>query len=250
VQIYHGEYHPNYPAGLPFYGGSGMAVSDNEGASFAKIGEIIAPSMTLQEFISSGSQGLPVDGFTIDADATGHPVGAGESADQIYIYDVFSDRNPSDAHSSFAIARIKKSDLLEAVALHRAPLFKKYNAASGGFTQPGLGGSFTPIVTQGTDAIAWPQAVYCSYLNKFLLIYQTNQKMIQVRTATNLMHWSDPITLVNNPNPPETFYPAAVGMMHDQFRVDKQFYLFYERRTTNSNPANPTYYQSVVTITR
>jgi len=248
VHVYHGEFHPNYPAGLPFYGGSGMAVSTNEGSSFAKIGEIIAPSMTLQEFIASGSQGLPIDGFIIEGDANGRPVGSGLSEDQIYLYDIFSDRNASDAHDSFAIARIKKSDLIEAVSFHRAPLFKKYYAPSGGFTQPGLGGSFTPIVTQGTDALAWPQAVYCSYLNKFLLFYQTNQRMIQVRIASNLMDWSAPITLVNNPNDPRTFYPAVSGMKHDQFRLDKEFYLFYQRRFTNTNPANPTYYRSVVTI--
>lgn len=252
VQIYHGEYHPDYPAGSPWYGGSGMAVSDNNGSSFTKVGQIIAPSITLQQFLNSlGSnqdQGLPVDGFMIEADEYGRPVGPGTADDQLYLYDIFSDRNATDARVSFGIARVKKADLIEAISLHKAPQFKKYYAPGGGFTEPGLGGKFTPIVTQGTDALAWPQATYCNYLGQFLLFYQTNQRMVQVRLASSLMKWGSPFTLVNNPTDPRTFYPAAVGLTHDQLRLDKQFYLFYQRRFTNTNPANPTYYRSTVTI--
>jgi hypothetical protein len=251
LQIYHGEYHYNYPASLPFYGGSGMAVSTNDGASFTKIGEFLSPHLTQAEFLALGTGGgLPVDGFMIQADINGNPVKeGGHQHGDVYYYDIFTDRT-SATDAGFAIARVKETDLIEAVAMHKAPPFKKYYAPGGGFTEPGLGGAPTFIVTQNPDFIAWPQAIYCSHLNKFFLFYQTNQNSVQVRTSTNLMTWSSPTTLISSANVAnlKTYYPTAVGTGIDPSILANQFYVYFQQRSA-SGPLNPNYYRATVTVT-
>lgn len=250
LQIYHGEYHYNYPVSLPFYGGSGMAVSTDDGNTFTKIGQFLSPHMTRQQFLDLGSGGLPVDGFMIEADINGNPVkqGGGHQGD-VYCYDIFTDRNSATDYG-FAIARVKKTDLLEAVAMHKAPLFKKYYAPNGGFTEPGLGGASTMIVTQKPDFIAWPQAIYCSHLNKYFLFYQTNQNSVQVRTSPNLMTWSAPTTLISSASATNlrTFYPTAVGTGIDPSILANQFYVYFQQRSM-TGPLNPNYYRAAVTVT-
>jgi len=250
VQIYHGEYHYNYPQGLPFYGGSGMAVSENDGSSFTKVGEILAPHLTQQQFFDLGvNGGLPVDGFMIEADGHGNYAGSSTSADGDYFYDIFTDRNSAAQHQGFAIARVAKADLIDALAVHKAPLFKKYYEPGGGFTEPGLGGSSTLIVTQGTDAIAWPQVIYCAFLHKYLLFYQTNQKMIQVRSSSNLMSWSAPTTLFTSSSASlKTFYPTAVGADSHPDLLGKRFFLYFQQRNATA-PLNPNYLRAEITIT-
>jgi hypothetical protein len=251
VQIYHGEYHYNYPQGLPFYGGSGMAVSDNNGASFIKIGEILSPHLTQQQFFDLHENGgLPVDGFMIEAGVAGNHIDSSSvSDDHFYWYDIFTDRNSAAQRQGFAIARVSKTDLLEALSVNKAPLFSKYYEPGGGFTEPGLGGSSTLIVTQGTDFIAWPQVIYCAYLHKFLLFYQTNQQSIQVRSSANLMSWSNPVTLFTSSSASlKTFYPTAVGIDSQPDVLGKNFFLYFQQRNA-SGPLNPNYFRTEVTIT-
>ncbi len=248
VQIYHGEYHYNYPAGLPFYGGSGMAISEDNGASFLKIGEILSPHLTQQQFYDLNEKGgLPVDGFMIEADASGNYVAPNAPVNQVYCYDIFTDRNSAAQRQGFAIARVAKTDFLDAISLNKAPLFAKYYAPDGAFDQPGLGGSSTLIVSQA-DAIAWPQAIYCDYLHKFLLFYQTNQNSIQVRSSSNLMSWSAPVTILTTPNAAlKMFYPTAVGTGSYPSVLGKTFYLYFQLRDATGQ-LKPNYLRSEITV--
>jgi len=248
VQIYHGEYHPDYPTFLPFYGGSGMAISDPTGDWFTKIGEILSPHVTLAQFEASSLTGLPVDGNLIEANEQGNVTHSASSDEDIYVYDIFSDRNSVTTPQGFAIARVKKTDFLDALAMNKAPLFQKYYAPGGGYTEPGLGGSSTFVVTQGTDYIAWPEVIYCTYLNKYLLFYQTNQQSIQVRVSDNLMSWSAPITLFTSSSASlKTFYPTVAGTGPHPTVVGKTFQLYFQQRNA-TNPTNPNYYRCQVTI--
>ena len=85
VQIYHGEYHYNYPAGLPFYGGSGMAIAEDNGASFLKSAKSSLRHLTQQQFYDLNEKGgLPVDGFMIEADASDNYVAPNAPVNQVY----------------------------------------------------------------------------------------------------------------------------------------------------------------------
>ena len=78
----------------------------------------------------------------------------------VYCYVIFTDRNSFAQRQGFAIARVKKSDYTESLLMNKAPLFKKYYQPGGGFTEPGVGGSSTLIITQGTDNLAWSEVHY------------------------------------------------------------------------------------------
>lgn len=247
LQLYHGEYHPNYPKSLPFYGGEGMAISDNAGVSFTKIGQFISPHVSLQELIDSGAQGgVPTDGFMIEADAVGNYIDSQRvSADHVYCYYIFSDRQSMSTPQGFAIARIRKPVLLDAIRFNLVAPFEKYY--NGTFSQPGLGGSSTFVVRQEKDAIAWPQPIYSAYLRQFLLFYQTNQESIQVRRSTNLMFWSEPTTIYKNTDPElKTYYPTAVGVNGEPKLLGQTFYVYFQKRHV-SGQLRPNYYRIEVT---
>jgi hypothetical protein len=148
----------------------------------------------------------------------------------------------------FAIARVRKPVLLDAISINQVPPFEKFY--NGRFSQPGLGGSSTFIVEQGRDAIAWPQPIYSTYLHQFLLFYQTNQKLIQVRSSTNLMTWSEPATLYVNTDPAlKTFYPTAVGAEGDPQVLGQTFYVYFQKRHATGTLL-PDYYRIPVSSLR
>jgi len=253
VQIYHGEFWKNYPNGSQFYSAEGVAVSFNGGSFFTKLGEFLTPHVTREQFFASlqpgQTAGVSSDGFLVEADVNGNAIAA--NAGEIYLYEVFEDLESVGSRPGFAVGRIKKADFLEALSMQKVPLIKKYYQPGGGFTEPGLGGSSTLVVTQGTDFIAKPQVRYSPYLRKFVLIYQTNQNKVQVRTSTNLLNWSQstPITLIDSSSNPnlKTFYPAAVGLDADPALLGQKFLLYFQQRGA-AFPPNPNLFSSEVTI--
>jgi hypothetical protein len=109
ISVYHGEYHADEPKVPPAYGGTGLAVSEDYGASFVKLGEILSPHATRAES-TARKQNVFADGNLIEADADGNVPGtesAGSGRDTYY-YSVFSDRQSMTERQGFAIARVKK----------------------------------------------------------------------------------------------------------------------------------------------
>lgn len=244
LQLYHGEYHPNAPSGQPFYGVSALAVSYDYANSFTKIGEILSPQSTLEETTQLGVS-VTADGSLVEADENGNPIeGRDANLENVYIYSVFSDRAAPTSPSGFSIARVKKSDFINAILSKKAPLFQKYynprhtssssstckppSSRDGFFTEPGIGGCSTFIVTEPGNYIATPQVHYDRYLHQFILVYPQNQNTVWIRTANNLFNWSSPRLLYAvSDSGSKVFYASAVGAGDDPTILGGMFYVYF-----------------------
>jgi hypothetical protein len=173
---YHGEYHPpgSGPTG-PFYGGLGLAVSTNAGASFHSIGQVIQMYPSLPEWqarldgeADAGTRQAPIGGgygSLVLADANGNylpnPPPEADQADNAFFYLFYQDAdfdplahgNPSNCqYFCLAVARapylavmssLVTPTVTPASASIVAGLFTKYTVASNGsaqWTQPGDSG--------------------------------------------------------------------------------------------------------------
>ena len=236
VLLYHGEYHPDAGKGLPFYGVSALAVSRDQGHDFVKIGEILSPHSTLGETTATGLS-VTADGALVEADDNGYPVtDSAADRERTYIYCLFSDRVTPNSPSGFSLARISKKDFIDAVLNGQAPVFKKYyrpSAAGPGsrsdfFTEPGIGGNSTFVVTQPHNYIATPQVRFAKALHKFVLVYPQNQNSVWIRFADNLFDWSAarPLYVASEPAA-KVFYASAVGRGHDPTILGTDFYVYF-----------------------
>ncbi|HEV2270866.1 MAG TPA: hypothetical protein VGR92_15540 [Steroidobacteraceae bacterium] len=237
ILLYHGEYHPDAGKGLPFYGVSALALSRDRGRSFVKIGEIVSPHSTRDETTATGLS-VTADGALVEADANGYPVADSSSADRrrTYIYCLFSDRMAPNSPSGFSLARVRKQDFIDAVLEGQAPVFRKYyrpSAAGAGsrsqfFTEPGVGGNSTFVVTQPRNYIATPQVRFSKALHKFVLVYPQNQNSVWIRFADNLFDWSaaQPLYVTSDPAA-KVFYASAVGRGHDPSVLGTDFYVYF-----------------------
>jgi hypothetical protein len=235
--LYHGEYHPDAGKGQPFYGVSALAVSRDNGSSFVKIGEILAPHSTLHETEATGLS-VTADGAFVEADENGYPVADSPAVpENTYVYCLFSDRMTPDSPSGFSLARVKRRDFVDAVLNGRAPVFKKYYRPSAAdvpasrgdfFTQPGIGGTSTFVVTQPGNYIATPQVHFARTLHKFVLVYPQNQKSVWIRFADNLFEWSaaQPLYIASDPLV-KVLYASAVGRGHDPTILGSDFYVYF-----------------------
>ena len=243
LQVYHGEYHENGTS-LPFYGASGLAISNDNGDTFTKIGEILSPHISRHEFFGRRpTGGVTADASLVEADANGHPVAPNSGPAGVYVYAIFSDREDYPSRQGIAIARIAKSDLLDAIATKTAPHFTKFGSASatpgsvaGNLTEPGVGGRSSLIVGENAY-LATPNVAYDADLRKFVLCYQKNQKEIVLRTADNLLQWSAPTTIVSIPanSDVRVFYPTLVGVGKDPAVLGAAFDVFYLQRVMPGN---------------
>jgi hypothetical protein len=260
VQLYHGEYQPDYPRGRS-YGGAGIAVSRDWGDNFTKLGQILGPHVPRDAFFAGDSRGsIFTDGFLVEADAKGNHIAARDpDPASVYEYLIFADRASVRERPALVIARIAQSELLDAVAYGRAPGFKRYYAPPGDrrpattlFTESGIGGAATPIVQQD-DYLAQPEAVYDDFLRKFVLVYMVNQRSIMLRTAENLFHWSNPVTVIPAAADPDlrVFYPSLVGVVPNPQAFGSKLYLFYLQRTQVPDHGNdrPRLVRVTITLT-
>jgi hypothetical protein len=255
-QLYHGEYQPDYPRGN-VYGGAGAAISEDYGDSFTKLGQILGPHLGRAAYFAGGLRGsIFTDGFLTEGDARGRPVAAAADPELVYYYLIFADRDAPREWPALAIARSRKADLIDAISGHRAPQFKRYYASGAPadgefFTEPGIGGNFTPIVRQN-DYLAQPEAVYDRYLTKFLLVYMVDQRAILLRSGDDLLHWSDPATIVAPAADPRlrVFYPSLVGSDGNPGTFGKKFFLYYLQRIAlpGGGFAQPAFLRRTITL--
>jgi hypothetical protein len=244
VSVYHGEYHTDEAKVHVEYGGTGLAVSRDDGAWFVKLGEILSPHATRQES-QAQKRNVFADGNLIEADVNGNAVEGAGNGREIYFYSVFSDRQSVTDPQGFGVARVKKSDAVAAIARRQAPRFKKYYAPAGAagrgadrFTEPGIGGRSTYVVAE-KDYIATPQVRYDSHLRQFILVYQQNQSSVWVRTATDLFHWSKPTALVAPvAATKKVFYPSLVGEGPDPTVLGQRFFVYYVEGTVSAKQPN------------
>ena len=265
LQIYHGEYYPLAPKSMPAYGGSGMAISCDGGVTFEKIGQILAPHVSREEFLSAhGATGLWADGTMIEADGLaerGCATPAGGAQREQYYYLVFTDHNsPEERYTGLSIARVSADDLLKAIRQRRAPVFRKYYNPEGAptfaanyFTEPGIGGRSTSILFTPGQYMNSPGVMYDAYMHRFVLFYQTNQKQVELRTSKNLISWSPPTTAfrLDAASSRRVYYPSAVGDGSDPQALDQMFYIYFVvRERTPGRFTNPQLLRERVSITR
>ena len=270
LQIYHGEYHLFAPRGLPAHGGSGMAISCDGGATFEKIGQILAPQVSREEFLAAqalavhADVGLWADGAMVEADARGERDCGTPPCDdkrEWYYYLVFTDHNaPAERYTGLSIARVRVQDLMRAVRQRRAPAFRKYYNPSGAltlegdyFTESGIGGRSTPVLVTPGQYMNTPGVVYDEYLKKYLLFYQANQKRVELRTSKNLMAWSVPVVAfqLDSASDRRVFYPSAAGDGPDPEVLDQTFYLYFlVRERPEGRWVNPQLLREKVSVKR
>ncbi len=243
LQVYHGEYHFKAQDGVKrYYSGLGLAISYNGGKTFQKLGQIVQGAMTLAQAealsISLGNGGGPL----IEADQNGQPVTAATDANSVYYYTFFGDLDDCYAATStkqqgcslngIAFARAKKSDVIAAAFQGTVTPWQKYYVPSGTtpqagidtyFTEPGIGGHFTPILTR----VGQPSITYDRALQAYVIAYEA-AKGVFLRTSTDLLNWSDPVMVTS---PTQTFtedaYTSIIGVGGGTLTVDKDFYVYY-----------------------
>lgn len=159
LAFYHAEDQAQMGAvghGIPgFYGRVALAVSRDDGATFEKRGPLL-----------SGQ--LPKDPHGSPDQGVGEPwVLAEPSGEYLYAWYTSHERMAGRG-PAICLARCRATEALTPGA------WRKYYA--GGFTEPGLGGQDTPVVTSGApraDAL-FPQVVYARGLRQFVMTFCVN----------------------------------------------------------------------------
>lgn len=213
-----------------FYGGIGLAVSTDGGATFRVAGQVFQPSQPLSVFRGGGTNMTVGYGSLIVADANGKhlpnppadPAGA-------YFYLFFTDRLPGlpgvcATRSCIGVERAPYNAVVTAVLSgdpHQvATVFHKFNGASPDpWTQPatsntpdlsGTAGSYAPLFTDEAGGV--PEVLYDSAVGAYLLVYQTAGAT--VRASVDLIHWSGSIGTYSEPGR-TLYYPTLMGETGD-----------------------------------
>jgi hypothetical protein len=249
---FHAEYHWKNMANPPsdqcqvgsngsqvpcFYSSIGLAISTDNGKTFQVAGQIAQPSQPLTVF-EGGAGNMTVGyGSLLVADAHGQHLDNPPAEPALaYFYLFYSNLLPglpgACAHANcLAVARAPYAAVVAGVLSgdpHQvAGLFRNFDGASpDAWTQPATAwdpASATPDLsgTAGKFAPLWtdeggyePSVIYDNRFNTYLAVYAF-QTGFQVRTSSDLLHWSKPI----NPGYLEAghslFYPTFIGETGD-----------------------------------
>ncbi|WP_419805078.1 hypothetical protein [Terriglobus sp.] len=247
LHIYHGEAHGGTcgTTGHCTYASLGMAFSQNGGATFSKIGEIVQPYLTRSAILGT-NQNLDIGGGTlVIADGTGAHIANLATADpsNMYLYVFYSDRDPSAATGSacnqtpcIALARAPLATVVaDAFAGNTAAfpgLFRKFY--NGGFTEPATSGDPNAATNSGhyTPVIATPgsfsSVLYDASTQQYLIAYTTGNNAISLQHGPTLLSWSGPITSGAISDGTNTIlYPTLVGEGTDPATGNGDPWLFY-----------------------
>ena len=241
---FHSEYQWSNPAspdhncgGVPcFYSSLGLAISTEGGQSFRPVGQILQPSQPLAAFIGGGTNMSVGDGSLVVADANGqHLDNPPPDPSRAYYYLFYGDLWPGSPGvcARFACIGVARAPYAAVVAAalsgdpHRvAPVFHKYDgAAPDPWTQPatsdtpdesGTAGTYLPIWTDEAGGV--PSVIYDASVNAYLAAYlvkPSGQPLeVEVRTSSDLLHWSRPIAAYAEPGR-ALYYPTLIGETGD-----------------------------------
>jgi hypothetical protein len=242
---YHGEYQwrssaPNGLCGsVPcFYGGIGLAVSVDDGATFHSAGQIVQGFPPLSTYLNGNKNfGLGYGSWVL-ADGAGRYLPAPPpDPTSAYLYVFYEDFDPQNAGPCaygvcIAVARARLDQVLAAIvppvgsnAATVAALFHKYDAhdadpwsepgTSGDPTENTASGHFTPLVTDGTGYL--PSVIWDEAAQVYLMVHQRSVSaaaqpvLFIVRSSTDLLHWSGPLATYQPSVGQQPFYPTLVG---------------------------------------
>ena len=181
---------PPIPGGIPgFYCGVGLATSKDNGASFRKLGPVI-----------TGSQPKDLKGR---ADQGCGDLCVVSDAENRYLHVYYTDHSRIDRRGvQICVARSLRQDAA------KTDSWRKFHA--GAFTESGLGGRDTPIISaidMGGDAI-FPQVSYIEKLNRYVMVLnitiyrefaqrtKPQQSGIYIACSRDCIHWSKPTQLI------------------------------------------------------
>lgn len=247
--VYHGEWQGGTCAKTNkcFYGSLGMAVSFDGGATFAKLGEIVQPTIARMDSINAGKN-LDVGGGTmIIADGNGRFLPNPALADpaDVYLYIFYSDKDPAAsttapcaANACLAVTRARLADVAQAAFARNTAAFPQlfHKFYLGSFTEPATSGDanaaqpsghYTPIVA---DAGNYPTVVYDTSVGLYLLAYTVNNNAIVMRSGDTLLDWSAPIASGAISAPGMSFvYTTLIGDSGDTTTSNGSPWLYYVR---------------------
>lgn len=160
--FYHAEDHEDMPD-FGFYASIGLAISKDNGLSFKKVGQVITShrGKNYNAYPNQADKGVAAPACI--------PI---KSKDGNYLYVYYCDHSRVDGRGN---PRGVQIFLARAEISSNPPLpgrwYKYYN---GRFTQPGIEGLDSPVITaidkNGADAIN-PHVVYSNYLDKYIMVY-------------------------------------------------------------------------------
>ncbi|MGO9831602.1 MAG: hypothetical protein ACLPJH_15795 [Myxococcaceae bacterium] len=237
---YHGEIHWTNPTGnglcsnVPcFYGGIGLAVSLDDGASFHSVGQVIQAYEPLSSY-KGGGRNAPIGyGAMVLADAAGHPLPAPPpNPSSAYLYLFYEDIDPNGLGACantacVAVARALFDDVVAAATPPSNPgtvagLFAKYDStAADVWSQPGTSGDptentasghFTPLFNDQASVL--PTVLWDSVARAYLLasqVYEAGTDVFSIRSSSDLVHWSAPLSTLSPPSGHILFYPSFIG---------------------------------------
>ena len=223
--FYHGEHFAN---GDPtdFYAFIGLAVSDDEGASFADLGPIITSELAED-----------------DADRP-HPLDVGSGAyiardGQFLVY--FHERGDKARvrRRNLLVATAPIADVVEAAAQRRTPTFMKYH--DGSFSEPGIGGRASELLPTPTYPVLWFDAAWIEPIDRGLLVYSTVMRQPDgtygwnhvASVSADGLQWSDGRCLYADSTTDELIYLTIDSRGEDQRRIaTDSFDLYLVRSST------------------
>ena len=255
VGFAHGEHQywdgHGHQVGYGFYGRIGLYVSRDGGRHFTRYSErpVIEGNVRFE---------------TVYAQAGAFDISGGAALQmpdgqiRVYYSDEYDPLPAGDPDASvaascgvcIAVAEISTHDLAAAIAAGRLPVFQKYYR--GGFTQPGLGGRFSPVVSPNRlvdphsavdeEWIVWPSVARAASRDLFVMAYMSQWGGIRLRTsADGLTGWSDGMFIAphraddaQGPPIPATPYPTIIadGPGHRSITGD-EFFLYYQSSDWN-----------------
>ena len=242
--FYHAEDHEGMqpiPGGIPgFYCCVALAVSNNNGTSFRKLGPVIRGSLP-KDVKGRSDQGC--GDLCVAADA-----------DHRYVYVYYCDHSRIDNRGvQICLARCSVEDV------GKAGPWKKYYR--GAFEEPGLGGKETPVVSAQAmlaDAI-FPQVTFVPELHCYVMVFniivyrelgpemQARQSGIYIAHSQDGIHWSKPTQLIRIHSVPEGlgteigWHPALLLSAVEGGFARGWLYYSYSERWGHKPPQKPHY---------
>jgi len=264
---FHGEFHwknmanpPSYLCGIGqtasqfpcYYGGIGLALSTDGGATFRVVGQIMQPSPPLSAFQGSPSSMDVGYGNLIVADANGkHLDNPAPNPNGAYFYLFFTDRATGSTggcavYNCPGVARATYADVIAAAfsgdPAKVATVFHKYDGASPDpWTQlatsdtpdlSGTAGKFAPLWTD--DAAFEVSVIYDRSFDVYLATY--GSLSVKVRASNDLIHWSEPIGPPYSESGNFLAYPTLLGETGDPTIAGSAPRIYFTSFPTNTFP--------------
>jgi hypothetical protein len=218
--FYHRE---TFTAGDPgdYYSSIGMAVSDDEGATFDDLGRIVTSDRRDDDPERSRPVELGPGSFVVHDG-------------WFYVY--FQDRGNGPVRRRLSVARAAVDDVAAAAHDRRTPTFSKYH--DGEWNEVGVGGRSSELLD--VPWVVWFDVATIEPLGCHLLVFSTSwlvgttpNWMYMAALSTDGIHWGPVTPLLDDPVHDEIIYLTIDSAGPDQRTITgDSFHLYRTRATT------------------